>query len=137
MSKENSGFAAFYAACAEHHAEISQTTRGLLIGAAIVLAMVALLLQALVAHPLPPLTSDLVGQAAFNGFEPMAAPMSPADNQPTVDANAILMGMFLAVGVVTGLFASVAFLVDCTARVGAFAHRLSTGRKLPEAEGGD
>jgi hypothetical protein len=141
MNQPHSGsgarFAAFSAACADNQAEISQTVRGVLIAAAIVLATVALLMQALVAHPLPPITADLIGNAAFNGFEPMAAPTVITPDQPPVDATAILTGMFLAVAVITGLFGSLAFLVDCTVRAGAFAHRLSSGRKLPEAEGGD
>jgi hypothetical protein len=141
MNQPNSGsgarLAALTAACADHQAEISQTVRGVLIVAAAVLSVVVLLLQALVAHPLAPITSDLIGSAAFSGFEPMAAPTLIAPDQPPVDATAILSGMFLAVAVITGLFASLAFLFDCTVRAGAFAHRLSSGRKLPEAEGGD
>jgi hypothetical protein len=140
MNKPHSGsgarFAAFSAACAEHQTDISGPVRGVLIVAAIVLSVVALLMQALVDHPLPPLTSDLVGSAAFTGFDPMIAPAG-LDDQPPVDAGAIITGMFLAVAVITGLFASLAFLVDCAVRIGAIAHRLSSGRKLPEAEGGD
>ena len=141
MSKPQSGpgtrFAAFSAACAEHQTGISGTVRGVLIVATIVLATVALLLQALIDHPLPPITSDLVGSAAFTGFDPMIVPTAGFDDQPPVDAGAILTGMFLAIALITGLFASLAFLVDCTVRIGAIAHRLSSGRKLPEVEGGD
>ena len=141
MNKPHSGsgarLVAFSAACAEHQSDIGRTVRGVLIIAAIVLSVVALLMQALIDHPLPQVTSDLVGSAAFIGFDPMIAPTAGLGDQPPVDAGAIITGMFLAVAVITGLFASLAFLVDCTVRVGAIAHRLGSGRKLPEAEGGD
>ena len=38
-------------------------------------------------------------------------------------------------GTLGGAFACFGFLADCTIRAGAIAHRLSTARKLPEAEG--
>jgi hypothetical protein len=142
MNQPNPGtgprFAGFSALCAEHQAEISLAVRGILIGSAIVLAIIALLMQALAAHPLPPITSNLIGSAAFSGFDPMVPPaIDPMAADLPVDATAILSGMFLAVVLITGGFASLAFLADCAVRAGAIAHRLGSGRKLPEAGGGD
>jgi len=143
MSKPNSAtgsrFAAFYALCADNQLECSQMVRTSLVGSAIVLAVVAFLLRALVAHPLPMISAELVGNAAYGGFDAMVLPGGASDpgTQPPVDATAVLNGMLLAITLVTGGFACLAFLVDCIVRGGAIAHRLSTGRKLPEAEGGD
>jgi hypothetical protein len=131
-------FAAFAAFCADHQVECSQMVRTLLIGSAILLALVALLLRALIAHPLPPISAGLVGSAAYGGFDAMVLPSAaPAADQPPMDASAVLSGMFLAVTLLTGGFAGLAFLTDCVVRAGAIAHRLGNGRKLPEAEGGD
>ncbi|HEV2674944.1 MAG TPA: hypothetical protein VGV37_10415 [Aliidongia sp.] len=128
--------AAFSALCADHHTDVSQAVRAVLIVSAIVLAVLAALLQALIQHPLPPITADLISNAAFTGFEPMAAPPSMT-GQPPVDAGAIVSGMFLAVAIITAAFAGLAFLIDCVTQAVAIAHRLSMARKLPEAEGGD
>ena len=142
MSKPNSEtagrFAAFYAFCADHQAECSQMVRALLVGSAILLALVAFLLRALIAHPLPQMSSDLIGNAAYGGFDAMVLPTGgDVASQPPVDATAILNGMLLAITFVIGGTACLAFLTDCVVRVGAIAHRMSNGRKLPEAEGGD
>jgi hypothetical protein len=142
MSKPNSvtagRFAAFYAFCADHQAECSHLVRVVLVGSAIILALVAFLLRTLIAHPLPAMSADLVGNAAYGGFDAMVMPTT-ADvaDQPPVDATAVLNGMLLAITFVTGGAACLAFLIDCFVRAGAIAHRLSTARKLPEAEGGD
>src|ERR1700761_6978510 len=117
MSKPNSSgtgarFADFYAACAEHQAECSQAVRGVLIGSAVVLAIVAFLMRALIAHPLTPFTADQVGNAAFIGFDPMVAPIAADDASPQpVDATAIVSGMFMALAILTGITRSLAFLV--------------------------
>ncbi|MDB5359088.1 MAG: hypothetical protein JWO51_385 [Rhodospirillales bacterium] len=138
-SKPNPGSASRFAAfCAAHQAECSQMVRGLLVGSAIVLALVAFMMRALNAHPLPEVSADLIGSAAYGGFDAMAWPgIATTTEQPPLDADAIVSGMLLAITLITGAFASIGFLVDCTLRAGAIAYRLSTGRKLPEAEGGD
>lgn len=128
----------FTAFCAAHQAECSQIVRGLLVGSAIVLALVAFMMRALNAHPLPEMSADLIGSAAYGGFDAMAWPnIAATTEQPPLDADAIVSGMLLAVTLITGGFACVGFVVDCVFRIGAIAHRLSTARKLPEAEGGD
>jgi hypothetical protein len=135
MTKTVSQVTAF---CAEHQAETSQMVRAMLVGSAILLAVVAFLMRALVAHPLPPMDADLIGSAAYGGFDAMVLPSAAqVADQPPVDASAVLSGMFLAITIVTGAFACLAFLTDCAIRGGAIAHRLGTARKLPEAEGGD
>lgn len=141
-SKSNPGpasrLAAFSAFCAEHQAECSQMVRGLLFGSAIVLACVAFMMRALNAHPLPELSADLIGNAAYGGFDAMAWPsIAATTEQPPLDADALVSGMLLAVTIITGSFAGIGFLADCTVRAGAIAHRLSTARKLPEVGGGD
>jgi len=138
-SKPNPGPAArFTAFCAEHQAECSQMVRALLVGSAIVLACVAFVMRALNAHPLPEMSTDLVGSAAYGGFDAMAWPsIAATTDQPPLDADALVSGMLMAVTLVTGGFACLGFLTDCALRAGAIAHRLSTARKLPEAEGGD
>lgn len=139
ISKPNPGPASrFTAFCAEHQAECSQMVRALLVGSAIVLACVAFVMRALNAHPLPEMSADLVGSAAYGGFDAMAWPsIAATTDQPPLDADALVSGMLMAVTLVTGGFACLGFLTDCAIRVGAIAHRLSTARKLPEAEGGD
>ena len=142
MSKPVTGtpgrFATFSAACAEHQAEYSEAIRALLVGSAILLAAVAFMLRALIAHPLPPMSSELVGSAAYGGFDAMVLPNAAESADPSpIDATAILSGMLLAITLATGGVACLAFLTDCIVRAAAIAHRLSTGRKLPEAEGGD
>jgi hypothetical protein len=139
MSKPNPGVATRFAAfCAAHQDECNQMVRGLLVGSAIILACVAFLMRALNAHPLPAMSADLVGSAAYGGFDAMAWPnVAATGDQPPVDADAIVSGMLLAITLITGGFACAGFLVDCVIRSGALAHRLSNGRKLPEAEGGD
>jgi hypothetical protein len=129
--------AAFAAFCATHQAECSQMMRILAIGSAIILTVVAFMMQALNAHPLPQMSADLIGSAAYGGFDAMAWPNMAAADQPPVDADAIVSGMLLAVTIITAGFALAGFLADCIVRIGAIAHRLSTARKLPEAEGGD
>jgi hypothetical protein len=138
-SKPSPGsFSRFAAFCAAHEAECSQMVRRLLVGSAVILALVAYLMRALNAHPLPEVSSDLIGSAAYGGFDAMASPsIAATTEQPPLDTDAIVSGMLLAIALITGGFASIGFLVDCTLRAGAVAHRLSTGRKLPEAEGGD
>jgi hypothetical protein len=141
-SKPNPGptsrFAGFSAFCAEHQAECSQMVRGLLFGSAIVLACVAFMMRALNAHPLPEMSADLIGSAAYGGFDAMAWPsIAATTEQPPLDADALVSGMLLAVTIITGSFAGIGFLADCTIRAGAIAHRLSNARKLPEVEGGD
>ena len=139
-SRPTSGapFAAFAAFCADHQVECSRTVRTVLIGSAILLATVAFLLRALIAHPLPPISAELVGNAAYGSFDAMVLPSAaPVADQPPVDASAVLTGMFLAITLITGGIACLAFLTDCALRAGAIAHRLGSGRKLPEAEGGD
>jgi hypothetical protein len=128
----------FTAFCAEHQAETSQIVRATLVGSAILLAIVAFLMRALVAHPLPPMDAALMGSAAYGGFDAMALP-SATDmaDQPPIDATAMMNGMFLAITIVTGGFACFAFLAECLVRAGALAHRFAGTRKLPEAEGGD
>ena len=102
------------------------------------LACVAFVMRALNAHPLPEMSTDLVGSAAYGGFDAMAWPsIAATTDQPPLDADALVSGMLMAVTLVTGGFACLGFLTDCTLRAGAIAHRLSTARKLPEAEGGD
>lgn len=142
ISKPNPGsasrFATFAAFCAEQQVVCSQIVRMLLVTCAIVLALVAFLMRALNAHPLPEMPADLIGNAAYGGFDAMAWPAVSAETDPPpVDANAIVSGMLLAVTLIAGGGACISFLVDCLIRLGAIAHRLSTGRKLPEAEGGD
>jgi hypothetical protein len=133
-----SRFAAFSAFCAAHQAECGQMVRGLLFGSAIVLACVAFMMRALNAHPLPEMSADLIGSAAYGGFDAMAWPsIAATTEQSPLDADALVSGMLLAVTIITGAFACFGFLADCTIRAGAIAHRLSTARKLPEAEGGD
>jgi len=139
MSKPNPGPAGrFTAFCAEHQAECSQMVRALLVGSAIVLACVAFMMRALNAHPLPEMSADLVGSAAYGGFDAMAWPsIAATTDQPPLDADALVSGMLMAITLVTGGFACLGFLTDCAIRAGAIAHRLSNARKLPEAEGGD
>jgi len=139
ISKPNPGVASRFAAfCAAHQDECNRMVRGLLIGSAIILACVAFLMRALNAHPLPEMSADLVGSAAYGGFDAMAWPnITATGDQPPVDADAIVSGMLLAITLITGGFACVGFLIDCLIRVGALAHRLSSPRKLPETEGGD
>jgi hypothetical protein len=142
ISKPNPGpagrFGAFSAFCATHQAECSQVVRALLIGSAIVLACVAFMMRALNAHPLPEMSADLIGSAAYGGFDAMAWPSIQATaEQPPLDADAIVSGMLLAVTLITAAFAGIGFLTECIFRAGAIAHRLSIARKLPEAEGGD
>jgi len=130
-------FAAFAAFCAANQAESDRVVRRLALASALILTMVAFMMQALNAHPLPSMSADLIGTAAYGGFDAMAWPNPAAGEQPPVDADAIVSGMLLAVTIITGGFALIAFLADCVIRAGAIAHRLSTPRKLPEIEGGD
>jgi hypothetical protein len=137
MSKPNSGsrLAAFTALCADHQPEVSQVARAALVGSAIVLAIVAFLMRELLAHPLPPIASELMAGSAYGGFDAMVLPTVSAADQPPVDATAILSGMFMAITLVTAGFAGLTMLTECVVRAGAFAHRI--GSKLPHAEGGD
>jgi hypothetical protein len=139
MSKPNPGPASrFTAFCAEHQAGCSQMVRALLVACAILLACVAFMMRALNAHPLPNMSMDLVGSAAYGGFDAMAWPSMAAATDPApLNADALVSGMLMAITIVTGGFACLGFLTECTLRAGAIAHRLSNGRKLPEAEGGD